>query len=157
MHWMRGLMLGLVFSTAHAFGAGAQGFRWAPHGIAAITEGLAAGLLLAFLVKALIQPTSSAATRGPAGHAASDEWDRYATYLRLAEEKACLEHLDAEREYRGDVDFGKTTEERIVWKELLDLELQEIDELVTRVCQTAADGAGPSTGNRTSSAKKEVL
>jgi len=55
---------------------------------------------------------------------------------RLAEAKACLEDLDAERQRRGDSGFGKTTEGRIVWSELLELELQDIDEQVSRICGT---------------------
>ena len=67
----------------------------------------------------------------------SEKCSASTTWQRLAEEKACLEHLDAERAYRGDSGFGKATEDRIVWRELLDLELQDIDEQVTRICQAA--------------------
>ena len=52
---------------------------------------------------------------------------------RLAAEKAGLEQLDAERERRGDSRFGRAAEDRIVWNELLDLELQDIDEHVSRI------------------------
>jgi hypothetical protein len=63
------------------------------------------------------------------------------TDQRLAEEVACLERLDAERERRGDSCFGKNTESRIVWSELIELELQEIDEQMSRIC--GAVGRGP--------------
>jgi hypothetical protein len=63
---------------------------------------------------------------------------------RLAEEKARLDRLDAEQELRGDARFGKTTEDRIVWGELIELELQEIDEQVSRIC----GAAGGATGRR---------
>jgi hypothetical protein len=53
---------------------------------------------------------------------------------RLPEEVACLERLDAERKRLGDSRFGMTTENRIVWGELIELELQEIDEQVRRAC-----------------------
>ena len=53
---------------------------------------------------------------------------------RLAEAAASLERIDHERE-SGDPMFGKVLEERIVWRELRDLELQEFDE------QTSVDHA----------------
>jgi hypothetical protein len=59
---------------------------------------------------------------------------------RLAE-AARLERLEAERERQGDSHFGKTTENRIVCGELIELELQEIDEQVSRICSAA--GRGP--------------
>ena len=134
--WKFGLMLGLGFSVPSAFGAAALGLGWVPYGTAAITEGLASGLLIAFIVKSLLptvaaDPRRASSTRlcNP-GHAEPQECVRYATYQRLAEEKACLEHMAVERECRGNAGFGKTTEYRIVWKELLDLELQDIDEQV---------------------------
>lgn len=56
---------------------------------------------------------------------------------RLAEEKAYLEHLDLERVHRGDPSFNKTIEERIIWGELLELELQEVDEQIERISETS--------------------
>jgi len=47
---------------------------------------------------------------------------------RLAEAGACLERLDGERSSSGDPGLGKEIEERIIWRELLDLELQGFDE-----------------------------
>ena len=61
---------------------------------------------------------------------------------RLAEEKSLLDQLDSEREYRSDSNFRKTAEDRIVWGELLDLELQEFDEQLNRIRQTAGDASG---------------
>ena len=43
---------------------------------------------------------------------------------RLAKAAAFLENLDA----CGDPTLGKATEKRIIWRELLDRELQEFDE-----------------------------
>ncbi len=57
---------------------------------------------------------------------------------RLAKGMTSLEHLDAERERSGDSRLGKATEDRIVWGELIELELQEIDEQVDRICRAAA-------------------
>ncbi len=47
---------------------------------------------------------------------------------RLAKAAAYLEHLDEERAACGDPSRGKAIEKRIIWRELLDLELQEFDE-----------------------------
>jgi len=131
--WKRGFVLGLVFSIPSAFGAVAMGLRWAPYGVAAITEGLVVGLLIAFIADVLLPPRSTRLSNAP----------RSAAWQRLAEEKACLEHLDAERAYRRDSAFGKTTEDRVVWGELLDLELQDIDEQVQRIRQGAGGASGP--------------
>ncbi len=68
---------------------------------------------------------------------------------RLAEEKACLERLEAERTLRGDAAFRKATENRIVWSELLELELQDIDEQVKRL-RTATGGGSPPAERRCS-------
>lgn len=56
---------------------------------------------------------------------------------RLAEEKAYLEHLDLERVHRGDPSFNRAIEERIIWGELLELELQEVDEQIERISETS--------------------
>jgi hypothetical protein len=90
---------------------------------------------------------------GDIGNAKSEKCRASTTRQRLAEEKTCLEHLDAERAYRGDSGFGKTTEDRIVWSELLDLELQDIDEQVSRICQAAADASGPRSRMSNNSSK----
>ncbi len=52
---------------------------------------------------------------------------------RLSDEMHCLEQLDSERQLRGDPGFGKATEDRIVWGELLELELEQIDEEMNRM------------------------
>jgi len=146
--WKRGFVLGLVFSIPSAFGALALGLKWAPYGVAAITGGLVVGLLIALIADALF-PNTRTSTDRPSpgrllgtGNAKSEKCSAQTNWQRLAEEKACLEHLDAERACRGDSGFGKTTEDRIVWGELLDLELQDIDEQVSRICQAAGDSSG---------------
>lgn len=73
----------------------------------------------------------------------SRELLRAAISLRLKEGKNSLDRLDAERRSRGNNLLGKSLEERIVWGELIDLELQEIDEEVRRICRTA--GQMPET------------
>ncbi len=47
---------------------------------------------------------------------------------RLAAEFAFLEEIEFQRNFRGDPTYRKSTEERIVWRELFDLELQELDQ-----------------------------
>lgn len=56
---------------------------------------------------------------------------------RLAEAAACLEALDCDRSSCGDPILAKALERRIVWRELLDLELQDIDEQIERLSEVA--------------------
>lgn len=139
--WKRGPLIGSVFGILSAFGAHALGLRWVPYGVASITEGLAAGLLIALLLDAVLPRTPAPADPLPlpseppaaAVQAKSNPCPGRTIRLRLAEETACLEDLDAQRNRRGDSGFGKTIEDRIVWGELLELELQEIDERVSHI------------------------
>ncbi len=110
--WKRGPVLGLPAAIPSSFGAVALGLRWTPYGVAALAEGVAAGLLIAFVADALHPQART--QRYTARHAESEECVSYATYRRLAEEKACLERT-----------------------ELLELELQDIDEQANRICQAA--------------------
>jgi len=59
------------------------------------------------------------------------------THRRLAAEKAQLEMLEAERVRLGDPAYDKETEEQIIWNELVELELQDIDEQVARIRNSA--------------------
>jgi hypothetical protein len=56
---------------------------------------------------------------------------------RLAEEKACLDYLDSERFRRGDPNFGRSLEDKTIWRELLELELEEADERIRRIRDAA--------------------
>ena len=56
---------------------------------------------------------------------------------RLAKAAACLECFDEERAACGHPNLGKSMEERIIWRELLDLELQEFDEQIERLSEVA--------------------
>ena len=49
-------------------------------------------------------------------------------FNRLAEEFAFLQEIIFQRNFRADPSFGKAAEERVIWRELFDLELQELDE-----------------------------
>ena len=53
---------------------------------------------------------------------------------RLREARVRLKRLDRERAWSGKPLLDKSVENRIVWRELLDLELQDIDEQVERIC-----------------------
>jgi hypothetical protein len=54
---------------------------------------------------------------------------------RLEVGRACLERIDRERKFRSNRNFGKALEDRIMRRELFDLELQELDERVERLSE----------------------
>lgn len=59
------------------------------------------------------------------------------TEQRLAQGFACLQNLQKAREELEDPHFGTGTEQRIVWRELLELELQDVDEQIERILNAA--------------------
>jgi hypothetical protein len=145
--WKRGIALGLAFGIASAFGCLALGWRWLPYGIAAITASVLAGLLIALIadvVFPVIRPAEgpripATKYRGSADRSRAEARPRSKLGQRLAKEKVLLEDLDRERAHRRNSAFGKAAEERIVWGELLDLEIQDIDERLERICREADD------------------
>lgn len=148
--WKRGWVLGLFFSIPAAVGTHAPGLKHAPYGLALMTSGLIAGLLVAFLTDTLLPGrTASPGQHRPAPQRSSGpeipatrEFEIGGIRQRLSEGKACLENLDVERRRQHDSAFGRATEDRVVWGELLELELQEIDEQVRRICNAAGNVAG---------------
>jgi len=52
---------------------------------------------------------------------------------RLVRSFARLQGIQLVRNHLQDPNFGKGAEQRIVWRELIDLELQEIDEQMDRI------------------------
>lgn len=66
---------------------------------------------------------------------------------RLAEARLRLERLDLERLLSGDPLLDKAGEQRIVWRELLDLELQDFDEQVERICAATQNIAEYAAGS----------
>ena len=134
--WRRGWMLGLIFSVPTALGMHALGSRWVPYGLAVVASGLVTGLLVAFLTDTLAPYEKTATSRrslqlhrsseSPRPNSRESQMD--AIRQRLAEEKVCLDGLDSERQRRGDSGLGRATEDRVIWRELLELELQAIDE-----------------------------
>jgi hypothetical protein len=61
----------------------------------------------------------------------------FSLHERLAEAAACLERLHHERACAGDPILGNAIEKRIIWRELLDLELQDFDEQNERLSAVA--------------------
>jgi len=61
-------------------------------------------------------------------------------HRRLMRAFCLLEEIQLARNLRGDLLYGKAVEERIVWRELLDLELQDADDQVERLLTAAQDG-----------------
>lgn len=61
----------------------------------------------------------------------------FSLHQRLAEAAASLERLHHERASAGDPILGMATEKRIIWRELLDLELQDFDEQNERLLSVA--------------------
>jgi len=160
--WKRRLVFGLL-SIPAVVGGYVLALRWVPYGVAVIATGVVAGLFIAFAAQALWSRTSiSTDRRSPAserpsgaGNAKSGLCAASPIRQRLAQEQGRLEHLDAERERRGDSGFGKATEDQIVWGELLELELQDIDEQVRRICDVGSGATGRRP--RTSSAPNTHL
>lgn len=146
--WKRGLVLALLFNLPTAVGAQAFGLRYATFGVAVIVSGLASGLIVAFLtdtflplVRETTHPTSK--VRQPPGKFKGTSvrgCGKDSLRERLLEGKACLEDLDGERQRQGDFGFGRLIEERVIWSELLDLELQEIDEQANRIRNASGTG-----------------
>ena len=56
---------------------------------------------------------------------------------RLLKAKECLDYLEVEREHRDDRAFGSLVEQQMIWRELLELELQDAEERITLMCDAA--------------------
>jgi hypothetical protein len=136
--WKLGLTLGLGFSLPPALGVLALGLQWRAYGLALFVEGMTTALLIALLANSIFPreqasavppvqrptlPTTSACRES--GGTAMDTLGQ-----RLAKGKDILERLDAARIRQGNQCFGKTAEDKVIWCELLDLELQDLDELI---------------------------
>jgi hypothetical protein len=53
---------------------------------------------------------------------------------------ARLQTIQDMRAQRQDPRFGRSVEDKIVWRELLDLELQEADEQIERIAEASTSG-----------------
>jgi hypothetical protein len=63
-----------------------------------------------------------------------------ATDERLLRAFSRLQDIQLVRNHRQDPFFGKSAEERIIWRELIELELQDVDEQIERISAAAGDG-----------------
>ncbi len=61
------------------------------------------------------------------------------TRQRLAEAVSLLEKFQFHRAHCGDSLLCRLVEERIVWRELLELELQEADQQIERISKEAGE------------------
>jgi hypothetical protein len=153
--WKRGIGLGLAFGMASGFGALVLGMNWVPFGVVSITASVVSGLLTALIADAVFPialtsanseaaETPEAAVHGYRGVAGrSEPAIRVSSDIgrRLAREAAELDDLESERRRRRKPGFGKVAEDRIVWGELLELELQDLDE---RLEQTGREADNPA-------------
>jgi hypothetical protein len=141
-----GLLFGLFFGLPPALGARAMGGPWLPYGLGVILCGLFVGFLLASLVVRFLvagpRPRASAASsQGSPSHKPfhlphnGNPVDHPLSPIgqRLAGANFLLENLDSERARLHDSRVGSAAEQNIVWRELLELELQDIDEQVGRI------------------------
>ncbi len=60
--------------------------------------------------------------------ASTPEQEPASVAQRLAEAFAVIQNLEVERDFRADPFYGKDEEERIIWRELFDLEMQQLHE-----------------------------
>jgi hypothetical protein len=65
------------------------------------------------------------------------------TRQRLVRAFSRLQDIQLVRDHRQDPLFGKVAEARIIWLELLELELQEVDEQIERLSEAAKGNAQP--------------
>jgi hypothetical protein len=63
------------------------------------------------------------------------------TRLRLTRAFSRVRNIQFLRNHRQDPLFEKFTEERIIWRELLELELQDVDEEMERIIEAAGTGS----------------
>lgn len=81
---------------------------------------------------------------GAAPHPQDSAWP---THERLVRAFSRLQEIQLVRNCRQDPRFGRPAEDRIVWRELLELELQDVDEQVEQILAAA------ETAKRTESVK----
>jgi hypothetical protein len=140
--WKRGAGLGVLFSLPSVLMLRTVDRAWAPLAIALCAGSIAAGMIIAFLTDTVCPlETKAKADRAPAvptpeHHSEpASAGQRSASGVagrRLKEGKRALDDLDRQRRLRHDESFGHEAEDRIVWRELIDLELQEIDSQLDR-------------------------
>jgi hypothetical protein len=131
--------LGILFGVPPIVALQALGLTWPLYAVAAIA--LIVGFVLAYSIVGFVvtAPVTPAPVEVPPSQGTMSFKQpppgRTPTVIdqRLAAEKADLDRLDDERQHLGNPAFGGTEEQRIIWSELLDLELQDIDEQINRI------------------------
>ena len=68
------------------------------------------------------------------------------TRQRLTQAFSRLQNIQLVRNHRRDPLFEKWAEERIIWRELLELELQDVDEQIERRSAAAGERLGLAGG-----------
>jgi len=139
--WARGLGLGALFSVPSTVALSVKDPLRVPLALAICAGSMAAGVLIALLTDCICPRTPApsvdldSAAEPPRAFEDSGVRPRpaNANARRLADAKNRLERLDAERELRHNPAYCQTAEDRIVWRELLELELQDIDDRVGRL------------------------
>ncbi len=135
--WKRGLIFGVVISPV-TIGSLTVGSTRIVYGLAAMAATLIAALFIG-LVSEAVFPRAITRIRPVQKHDDTLPMEMFkrakvSTRDRLSEGRTCLEYLEMERESSGDRRFGRELEDRIIWRELLELELQDMDQ--------RQDGAG---------------
>lgn len=130
-----GTVFGLLFGLPPAIAICATGVPWFPWGLAASIPGLIVADVLAYLVARFVFGLRLFRGRRVADTAAA---------RRLGDAVEKLERFRSERKRRHDPGYEKRTEDRIIWNELLDLELQDIDQQINRITGSNPSKGGPS-------------
>jgi hypothetical protein len=143
--WTRGPVLGTIFSIPSL---AMVWFRFDRPGyaIAVAAAYCSSGFLIAFFIDALFRRPKAVPyleRESPKQlfvelNMKPDPYPPTSVGQRLKQANAALERLDAERQRLRDWRIGQAAEQRIVWNELIELELQELDEQVSRICAPAA-------------------
>ena len=144
-----GIVFGLLFGIPPALGLHALGVTWLPATV--ITVALVVGFFLAYLIIDLVvtatvdgPPEPPPVYAPPALPALPSRPAVTAVGKRLADAKACLDEIDEERKHSGRTGLARMAEQRIVWNELLDLELQDIDEQLEQIRHAHSTPGGSS-------------
>jgi hypothetical protein len=131
--WKRGLVMGLACSLPTAAGALVLGLRPMPYLVIPLAGGLSTGVLIAWLSDVMFAQRPVVSELAVPVYPRPEFLPEGPVHQRLEEGKQRLEEIEAERQKRRDREFDREEEERIIWGELLDLELQDIDEQIRRI------------------------
>jgi hypothetical protein len=128
-----GIIFGLLLALPPALAVRSSGLGWFPFGFATLLPGMVSANLLAYLVVRFVFGARLPEPLRPLRLRMNIDSP---TSQRLADAVGQLQQLERERVRCRDRRYGRRAEERIIWNELLDLELQEIDEQMQRICKS---------------------